>query len=159
MTTTRLAMIGCLSATIALLAPSAASAQIECQGPKSETTIEVTVTGLREATGQVAVTLYADDSKRFLVKRGSMYSGRVAAVAPVTKMCLYVPKPGVYALAVYHDANANGKFDRGGFIGLPLEAYGFSNNPATFVSLPSFRSVRLDIAHTGMTTSIRLKYP
>ena len=119
----------------------------------------ILTSGLREARGQVAVTLYADDSSRFLVKRGSMYSGRVTAVAPVTKMCLYVPKPGVYALAVYHDANANQKFDRGGLIGLPIEAYGFSNNPPTFVSLPSFRSVRLDIARSGMITSIKLKYP
>lgn len=158
MITFRTALIG-LSSIAVLSAPVAASAQTECQGPKSDTSIEVTVSGLRDAKGQVAVTLYADDSNRFLVKRGSMYSGRVAAVAPVTKMCLYVPKPGVYALAVYHDANGNGKFDRGGLIGLPLEAYGFSNNPPTFVSLPSFRSVRLNVARTGMTTSIKLKYP
>ena len=158
MTTFRTALIG-LSSIAVLSAPVAASAQTECQGPKSDTSIEVTVSGLRDATGQVAVTLYADDSNRFLVKRGSMYSGRVTAVAPVTKMCLYVPKPGVYALAVYHDANGNGKFDRGGLIGLPLEAYGFSNNPPTFVSLPSFRSVRLNVARTGMTTSVKLKYP
>lgn len=158
MITFRMALIG-LSSIAVLSAPVAANAQTECQGPKSDTSIEVTVSGLRDAKGQVAVTLYADDSNRFLVKRGSMYSGRVAAVAPVTKMCLYVPKPGVYALAVYHDANGNGKFDRGGLIGLPLEAYGFSNNPPTFVSLPSFRSVRLNVARTGMTTSIKLKYP
>lgn len=158
MITTRMALVGLLPIG-AMALPIAALAQADCQGPKSDTSIEVTVSGLREAKGQVAVTLYADDSSRFLVKRGSMYSGRVTAVAPVTKMCLYVPKPGVYALAVYHDANANQKFDRGGLIGLPIEAYGFSNNPPTFVSLPSFRSVRLDIARSGMITSIKLKYP
>jgi uncharacterized protein (DUF2141 family) len=158
MFTARTALIG-LTSIAALSVPVAGHAEAECQGPRSETSIEVTVSGLRDARGQVAVTLYADDSSRFLVKHGSMYSGRVAAAAPVTKMCLYVPRPGVYALAVYHDANANGKFDRGGLIGLPLEAYGFSNNPPTFVSLPSFRSVRLDIARSGMTTNIKLKYP
>jgi uncharacterized protein (DUF2141 family) len=158
MFTARTALIG-LTSIAALSGPVAGHAEAECQGPRSETSIEVTVSGLRDARGQVAVTLYADDSSRFLVKHGSMYSGRVAAAAPVTKMCLYVPRPGVYALAVYHDANANGKFDRGGLIGLPLEAYGFSNNPPTFVSLPSFRSVRLDIARSGMTTNIKLKYP
>ena len=158
MTTPRMALIG-LTSIAAMLLPVAAQAQAECQGPKSETSIEVTVMGLRDAKGQVAVTLYADDPSHFLVKHGSLYSGRVTAVAPVTKMCLYVPKPGVYALAVYHDANANQKFDRGGLIGLPIEAYGFSNNPPTFVSLPTFRSVRLNIARSGMTTSISLKYP
>lgn len=148
-----------IAAAVAAFAPLAAHAQAECQGPKSDTTIEVTVTGLRDARGQVAVTLYADNPSKFLVRHGSMYTGRVPAVAPATRMCLYVPKPGVYALAVYHDQNANQKFDRGGLLGLPQEAYGFSNNPATFFSLPSFRSVRLDVARSGMTTSIRLKYP
>ena len=162
MITSRMALIG-LSSIAALLVPIAAQAQAqaqaECQGPKSETSIDITVTGVRDAKGQVAVTLYGDDPSHFLVKHGSLYSGRVIAVAPVTRMCLYVPKPGVYALAVYHDANANQKFDRGGLIGLPIKAYGFSNNPPTFVSLPSFRSVRLDIARSGMITSIKLKYP
>jgi uncharacterized protein (DUF2141 family) len=101
-----MAQVGLLSIA-ALAFPITANAQTECQGPKSDTSIEVTVTGLRDAKGQIAVTLYADDSSRFLVKRGSMYTGRVSAVAPATTMCLYVPKPGVYALAVYHDANAD----------------------------------------------------
>ena len=76
MITSRMALIG-LSSIAALLVPIAAQAQAECQGPKSETSIDITVTGLRDAMGQVAVTLYADDPGHFLVKHGSMYSGRV----------------------------------------------------------------------------------
>lgn len=34
---------------------------------------------------------------------------------------------GEYAIAVYHDKNANGKLDTN-FLGIPKERYGFSNN-------------------------------
>ena len=106
----------------------------------------------------MAITLYADDSSRFLVKHGSMYVGRTHAVAPVTNSCIYVPHPGVYVLALYHDENANQKFDRTA-LGLPAEGYGFSNNPSTLFGLPSFSSVRINIVRSGMTAHIHMKYP
>ncbi len=68
------------------------------------------------------------------------------------------PAQGVYALALYHDANANQKFDRTG-IGFPAEGYGFSNNPPTLAGLPSFRSVRLNVPRSGLTTRVQMKYP
>ncbi len=107
----------------------------------------------------MAVTLYADEPRKFLVKKGSMYVGRVPATAPETRMCLFVPKPGVYVLAVYHDEDSSTTIKRSGVLGLPEEGFGFSNNPATIASIPSFRSVRLNIAKTGLSTRIHLKYP
>lgn len=150
-----------LTALAAAALPGAASAQPgqNCAGPKSETWINVTVEGVRNGSGLMAVTLYADDSRKFLAKRGSLYVGRVDASAPVTKMCLYVPKPGVYALAVYHDEDASTRINRGGLLGIPTEGFGFSNNPPTVASLPSFRSVRINIPRTNLSTTIRLKYP
>ena len=94
----------------------------------------------------------------FLVKHGSLYVGRVKAEKGTTEACLFVPRPGTYALAIYHDTNGNQKFDRT-MIGLPAEAYGFSNNPNTFFGLPNFGSVRYRVAHSGQTTKIRLTYP
>ncbi len=69
-----------------------------------------------------------------------------------------MPKPGVYALALYHDENRDGRFDRTG-LGLPAEGYGFSNNPATLAGLPQFRSVRLNVPKPGLTSRISMKYP
>ena len=74
------------------------------------------------------------------------------------RACIFVPKPGVYAIALYHDENANQSFDRTG-VGFPAEGFGFSNNPPTIASIPSFRSVRLNIAKSGLSTRIHLKYP
>lgn len=130
-----------------------------CAGPASDTWVNVTIGGLRNGNGLIAVTLYPDEPRKFLVKNGSMYVGRVDATAPETRMCLFVPKPGVYGLAVYHDEDSSTTFKRGGMLGLPQEGFGFSNNPPTIASIPSFRSVRLNIAKSGLSTRIQLKYP
>lgn len=151
-----------LAALVSAAAPTAASAPAAapagCTGPASATWLNVVVDGVRNGNGVVAITLYADDSSKFLVKRGSLYVGRVDANTGTTRGCIFVPKPGVYALALYHDENRDGRFDRTG-LGLPAEGYGFSNNPATLAGLPQFRSVRLNVPKPGLTTRILMKYP
>ncbi len=129
-----------------------------CTGTPSSTWISVIADGLRNGDGQLAVTLYADDSKRFLAKHGSLYVGRIDVEAGTTRGCIFVPDAGVYAIVLYHDQNANQKFDRN-ILGLPTEGYGFSNNPSTFAGLPAFRSVRLNISRTGLVTRVHMKYP
>jgi uncharacterized protein (DUF2141 family) len=154
------ALLGALSAfgTAVLTAGPAAAAPAGCTGRASDTWINVSVEGVRNSKGLVAITLYADDSSRFLAKKGSLYVGRVPASAGTTRGCIFVPKPGVYAIAIYHDENSSRKFDRTG-IGLPAEGYGFSNNPATLAGLPAFRSVRLNMPKSNLTTHISIKYP
>jgi uncharacterized protein (DUF2141 family) len=129
-----------------------------CQGPPSNVTLTVNVQGLRSGKGLIAVSLYADDKKKFLVKKGSIYVGRVDARAPATRLCMHLPAAGTYALAVYHDEDASRKLNRN-FVGLPTEGFGFSNNPKTFMSLPAFSAVRLNVPRTGMETTITLRYP
>lgn len=151
-----------LVALIGAAAPATQSAAAEptsdCTGTPSNTKLYVVVQRVRSSKGLMAVTLYADNRSKFLVKRGSIYVGRAPATAPTTRVCIYVPAPGIYALAVYHDENANRKFDRT-FIGMPAEGAGFSNNPSTFLGLPNFSSVRLNVPHTNMETTVRLRYP
>jgi uncharacterized protein (DUF2141 family) len=144
-------------AALAVSSPAVA-APAGCTGPDSGTWIDVAVEGVRSSKGLIAITLYADKSRKFLVKNGSLYVGRVDAVAGTTRGCIHIPRPGVYAIAIYHDENGNQIFDRTG-IGLPAEAYGFSNNPSTLAGLPAFKSVRLSIPRSGLLTRIRLTYP
>ena len=145
-----------LAAAAPLLIPSAAAQ--DCTGPASPVKLYVDVSGIRSATGLIAVTLYADDSKRFLAKRGSLYVGRVPAKAPNTRVCIHLPSTGVYAFAVYHDEDANRKINRNA-IGLPREGFGFSNNPPTFFSIPSFSRVRVSVPRSGASIGVKLRYP
>jgi len=149
-----LKLLAAASATFAA-APTLAQG---CTGRPSATRLIVTVSGVRSAEGLIAVTLYADDPSRFLARRGSLYVGRVPARAGVTRVCIHVPAPGVYGLAVYHDADADRRFDRTA-IGLPAEGYGFSNDAPTLFGLPSFRRVRFQVPRDGFATSLRLRYP
>ena len=146
-------------AGLALLVSGAASAQqSDCTGYEGPVRIYIDVENVRKAEGLIAVTVYADDSKRFLAKRGSLYVGRAPAQAPKTSVCVMLPSTGTYAFGVYHDADGDRSIDRNA-IGLPREAVGFSNNPRLLFSIPSFRSVRLAVPRTNMRTTIRLRYP
>jgi len=129
-----------------------------CTGHPGEVKLYVNVEGVRSSQGLIAVTLYADDSKKFLAKRGSLYVGRVSAHQGMTRACIYVPKPGMYGVAVYHDADANRHLNRNA-LGMPQEAYGFSNNPGTFFGIPRFSSVRFPVRGPQAEIKVRLKYP
>jgi uncharacterized protein (DUF2141 family) len=137
---------------------SATAAHAECTGRPSAIRLFVNVDNVRDSRGLIAVTLYTDDRRKFLAKRGSLYVGRVPARQGRTRVCIYVPGPGIYALAVYHDADADRSFDRTG-LGLPAEGFGFSNNPPTMFGLPNFSRVRIQVRRTQLSTTVRLNYP
>lgn len=143
--------------TAALLA-LAAQAEPACTGTPSATRLLVQVENVKSSRGLIAVTLYTDVRRKFLAKRGSLYVGRVPARQGRTDVCIHVPKPGIYALAVYHDADSDRGFDRTG-LGLPSEGFGFSNNPPTFLGMPNFNSVRISVPRSGVRTMVKLKYP
>ena len=129
-----------------------------CTGPASNTWLRVVAEDVKSSAGSIAITLYPDIPSRFLAHHGSLYVTFVKASAGNTEGCIHIPKPGVYVIALYHDANDNRKFDRTS-VGLPDEGYGFSNNPPTLFGLPSFTSVRLNISKSGLTSHIQMKYP
>jgi uncharacterized protein (DUF2141 family) len=154
-----IALVAVLSAASTASAdPQTAAPPPGCSGPANGTWLNVVASGLRSGSGQLAVTIYQDIPGKFLVHHGAIWVGRFNANSGTTSGCILVPSPGVYALALYHDENGNQKFDRTG-IGLPAEGYGFSNNPGTFAGLPSFRSVRLSVPRSGLTTRVTMKYP
>jgi uncharacterized protein (DUF2141 family) len=60
-----------------------------------------------------------------------------------------------YAVAVFHDENKNGKLDKN-YLGIPTEAYGFSNNARRTFSAPSFEEAEVNLK-SDLTISITLK--
>lgn len=147
----------------ALLAPAMAHADSApaadgCQGPPSSARLTVQVEGVRSSDGLMAVTLYPDDPKRFLARHGSLKVFRAPARAGVTDVCLYLPGPGFYAIAVYHDANANHHLDRAGL--LPKEGSGLSNNPpVSLLHLPTLKASRFPTHAGDNRIEVGLRYP
>jgi uncharacterized protein (DUF2141 family) len=140
------------------LAGAARADLTPCQGSAGRTRLTVTVEGVRSAEGLIAITLYPDDPKRFLVHKGQIGILRTPATAGSTTACVVLPDAGVYAVAVYHDANGDHRLNRTA-IGLPSEAWGFSNDPPTILSLPAFKSVRFRTQAGDNAIRIRLHYP
>ena len=131
----------------------------ECVGRKSATRLNVQVGALRSNAGEVVITVYPGDPSRFLAPRGKVERARVRTSAPMSQACFWLPSPSdAYAVAVYHDANANKDLDRGPQ-GMPLEGYGFSNDAPTKFAFPSFDAVRFGVKTGETTIRVKVRYP
>jgi uncharacterized protein (DUF2141 family) len=142
----------------ALLIASLGTAAVAqtCERDPSNARLLVVVDGIRDARGTITASLYTNDGK-FLKSNGSLKVWRAPAHAGSETMCVWLPGPGVYAVAVYQDVNANKKIDHN-LLG-PTEPWGFTNNPHALFALPSFGSVRFT-AHAGdNTVHIKLNNP
>lgn len=149
------ALVGCLVQAMAVSPSAAAEA---CAGAQTAKTgkLTVQVNGVSPVQGQVAVTVYPDDRRRFLAPAGKLLRQRVTAKGAVASACFWLPA-GSYAIAVYHDANANRDFDRK-LTGMPAEGYGFSNDPSTQFGLPSLDKVRFQLSGADAMVAVRLHY-
>jgi uncharacterized protein (DUF2141 family) len=139
-----------------LLAAGPALAEEGCVG-RGATRITVLVSGMDADRGEIAVTLYPDDARRFLAPRGKLLRQRLSTRLPVTTACFLVADPGIYAIAVYHDANRDQDFNRSR-LGMPTEGFGFSNDAPTRFGLPAFDAVRFK-ANPGETrVGVKMRY-
>lgn len=64
-------------------------------------------------------------------------------------------QPGAYAVLVTHDENGNGKLDSN-MIGMPVEAYGFSNNPSV-MRKPTWDEARFEVGAQDAAIDITLR--
>lgn len=109
-----------------------------------------TFSNLPSTKGLLRVVLYNDD-KQFLSENGWARADS-AYIRPdgTAEVRLKQVTFGKYAAALYLDENQNGIIDRN-VVGIPTEAYGFSNNVRAKWSVPSFRKV-LFTCHQAIDT-------
>lgn len=143
---------------LALLVLPAAAEAAPCGGVQGPGTVRVTVDvhNVRDAKGEVAMTVYPDQKRRFLAKGGKLARVRVPAVAGTTSGCFWLI-PGSYPFVVYHDANADRDFNRTLFV--PKEGYGLSNDAPATMGMPSFERVRVAVGPGQTNVRIRMRYP
>jgi uncharacterized protein (DUF2141 family) len=142
---------------MAALAPAAAWAQSPCGAETGATRLHVIVEGVRDDMGLMAATLYGDDPEKFLKSHGELKVWFEPVQAPTMDLCVMLPGPGTYAVALYHDENGNHHFDRG-LLG-PLEGYGFSRNPRVILRPPPLDAVTFDAGEGETTVHVKLRYP
>jgi uncharacterized protein (DUF2141 family) len=117
--------------------------------------LTVRVLGLESDEGQVAVALY-DSVESFKQRSGEVAKGRIAPRDGDASWTFEDLRPGVYAVAVYHDVNGNGELDRA-TLGPPDEPYGFSNNARGTFGPPKFDKAAIAIQPGDRIIEVRLR--
>lgn len=134
----------------AALGPDAAL----CTAGSKRPAVLVSVSGFKNRIGRLRVQLYGSNPAEFL-EAGKKLRRIDIPVTPSGPMnvCVAVPRPGVYAIAVRHDADANGKsgWNDGG---------GFSNNPKiSLLNLkPNHRAVAFAVGNGVKPIRVVLNY-
>jgi uncharacterized protein (DUF2141 family) len=140
-----------LAATAALALPTPAAAAAGCAPGKPS--VVVHLAGFKQPTGKVKVSLYGSDTNRWLAKGGRISKVKVPVTGRAMDVCLPVPAPGRYAVAVHHDLNVNGSRDR-------QDGGGYSRNPK--VSLlnpkPAFSKAAFEVGNGPARVGVTLLY-
>jgi uncharacterized protein (DUF2141 family) len=140
---TRLTLLSALCIACATLAFA--------QAPKTGT-LKVEITGIRNANGDIRVALRTDEN--------TIVAGKVIEIDPKTltaEATFDNLAEGDYGVAVIHDENKNEKLDFND-VGMPLEGYGHSNNPAKRPGPPDFSETKFTFAAPIQTVEIKLIY-
>lgn len=131
-----------------LAAPAAARAPVGPEAAACQTggpAILVNVTGFRHQTGKIRVQLHSAGADTWLKKPGYAKRIEVPVTAAVMPVCLKVPGPGNYAIAVRHDEDGDGRMTR-------HDGGGYSNNPDLSIThlQPSYQEAMFK-AGSGVT--------
>ena len=113
------------------------------------------ISGLRNANGLVQACLTRDPAHFPSCEKDPEAVTRSISAKSATLDVVGLA-PGTYAVALFHDENANRKLDK--FMGVPREGFGFSRNPVIRFGPPRFNQaeIRLD---PGLTRqSVRMQY-
>jgi uncharacterized protein (DUF2141 family) len=133
-------------------APLVALAQSACAG------IHVQIPNIRNSIGTVDCALF-DSPVGFPreVLRSAM-TVMVLKVPDTQARCDFEDLPaGVYAIAVIHDENMNGKLDTN-WLGIPKEGYGFSRDATGGLGPPLFSATSFQYDGQTLNLTISLNY-
>ncbi|SMQ93673.1 DUF2141 domain-containing protein [Xanthomonas fragariae] len=116
--------------------------------------LDVGLSGLRSQQGMLRVVVIASTAQLDGAQRPVQ-----AQTVPITSSTPHIQfknlPPGRYAVMVNHDENSNGKLDTN-LIGMPVEGYGFSNNPHT-MRKPTFDEAAFDLPASGKHISVEMR--
>lgn len=105
--------------------------------------LTLNISNIKSKKGFLEIGIF-NKEKGFL-KEGNQFLRKKVKVSDFNTKVIFnnLPK-GKYAIAVYHDANGNNICDTN-LIGIPTEAYGFSNNFKPKLSAPKFNETKFMI--------------
>jgi uncharacterized protein (DUF2141 family) len=137
------------------LAAAAIALSIAAVSPAGATNVTVHINNV--ATDKGVVRIFVCSEKQFLTEQCDFKQVEPAQSGKMEFVVKGV-EPGAYSVAAYHDANTNGKMDRG-FLGImPLEGYGFSRLGRLY-SKPRFSNSSVEVEGDATAVDVNLYYP
>jgi uncharacterized protein (DUF2141 family) len=117
--------------------------------------IVVTIVGFESDSGQVMVALW-DDADRFPTGENHITALRAVIKDGSAQLEFIDVAPGEYALSVFHDENDNGELDTG-FMGIPKEPFGASNDARGRFGPPKFDDARFQVDDGVVELTVNLQ--
>jgi uncharacterized protein (DUF2141 family) len=117
--------------------------------------VKVQISGITPSQGTLRVQLYPGTAADWLKPGHWLNRIEVPARGSSATVCMPVPGPGTYAIAVRHDVNGNGKTD------IRSDGGGMSNNPSINIlnlGKPSYDKTAFPVGAGVKTISIRMRY-
>lgn len=103
--------------------------------------LEVTVKNIQELKGTIRMSVYSGEDN-FMKK--NPISKEVKVTGKEVTVVFENVKPGEYAISTYHDVDDNKELDTG-FMGIPQEPYGFSNDARGSFGPPSYEKAKFKV--------------
>jgi len=154
-TKTVLAGLAAAGAAFAFTAPASAQLGPDAAACRSGgQAVLVNVDGFRVRTGSIRVAIYGSDPARFLARGQTLRKINVPVTgAGPMRICVALPGPGRYAVAVRHDVNGNNRSDWS-------DGGGFSRNPrVSLTSLrPNYNNVAINVGRGVTPVNVVLNY-
>ncbi|MFN3352237.1 MAG: DUF2141 domain-containing protein [Brevundimonas sp.] len=122
--------------------------------PRTAGPLLLDIAGADGATGRIAVAVFQEGAD-FPDADEAKATRSVRPNGDVTRVVFNDLPPGRYSVAVFHDADENGRLTLWP-VGLPREAYGFSNNARGRFGPPSFEQAAFTLGPGGARQTIRL---
>ena len=134
--------------TMLIVATAAAAA-----GSAWAATVEVTVTGVADERGHIRVELCTRET---FLKPNCPYHGDAPATLGATVVRIEQVPPGVYAAQAFGDVTDQGVVHQG-FLGIPREKIGFSNDAPLHAHGPRFRDAAFTVDSDVSRITFRLR--
>lgn len=115
----------------------------------------ITVDNISRTKGTIWIGLY-DSVDNYLIKEKSILK-KIDVTEKGTSQLVVDNLPfGVYAVALFHDINANGEMDKN-LLGIPSEPYAFSKKPKSKWRIPKFDEVKFNFSKDQQQLKTKLK--
>lgn len=116
--------------------------------------IEIRLHGAASSEGKLRLALFEDEAA---FEAGRQLAGIFVPASPNAVEIVFRDVPaGTYAISSFHDRNDNSELDRN-LVGMPVEAFGFSNDARGTFGPPSFEKMSFSVGDAPVALEIHLR--